>query len=76
MKRDDKFSPVKNSPNVVVVVVVVVAVVVVVVVAVVVVVVVAVAVVVVVGSSLFKACETKLWFQPNFFHSTEHLNSI
>ena len=64
MKRDDKFSPVKNSPNVVVVVVVVVAVVVVVV------------AVVVVGSSLFKACETKLWFQPNFFHSTEHLNSI
>ena len=64
MKRDDKFSPVKNSPNVVVVVVVVVAVVLVVV------------AVVVVGSSLFKACETKLWFQPNFFHSTEHLNSI
>ena len=64
MKRDDKFSPVKNSPNIVVVV------------AVVVVVVVAVAVFGVVGSSLFKACETKLWFQPNFFHSTEHLNSI
>ena len=62
MKRDDKFSPVKNSPNVVVVVVAVVVVVVV--------------VAVVVGSSLFKACETKLWFQPNFFHSTEHLNSI
>ena len=59
MKRDDKFSPVKNSPNVVVVVVVVVVV-----------------AVVVVGSSLFKACETKLWFQPNFFHSTQYLNSI
>ena len=66
MKRDDKFSPVKNSPNVVVVVVVVVVVAVVVVVV----------AVVVVGSSLFKACEKKIWFQQNFFHSTEHLNSI
>ena len=61
MKRDDKFSPVKNSPNVVVVVVAVVVV-----------------VVAVVGSSLFKACETKLWFQVSTklfsFNRTSELN--
>ena len=55
MKRDDKFSPVKNSPNVDVVVVAVVVVVVVV------------AVVVVVGSSLLRLAKQNFGFNQTFF---------